>query len=84
MIGFDPDFSTIFDDIYFKKRDISKKHSNLELRHAINRSTNKAKSKDTKRGSVSNLEIAKRKIVIDKTTLRVSYFFILANIVIYC
>jgi len=48
MVGFDPDFSTLFDDIYFEKRGISRKHSNPELRHAIN-STNKVKSKDTKK-----------------------------------
>lgn len=61
MVGFDPDFSTVFDDIYFEKRGISRKHSNLELRNAINRSTDKAKSKGTKKKKRKQSRDSKKK-----------------------
>jgi len=61
MVGFDPDFSTVFDDIYFEKRGISSKHSIPELRPAINRSTNKTKSIGAKKKKRKQSRDSKKK-----------------------
>ncbi|MDM5309709.1 hypothetical protein [Peribacillus frigoritolerans] len=62
MVGFSPDFSAVFDDIYFEKRGITRKHSNPELRqNAINKSTSKAKSKGAKKKKRNQSRDSKKK-----------------------
>ncbi|OHR72162.1 hypothetical protein HMPREF3291_22445 [Bacillus sp. HMSC76G11] len=60
MVGFDPDYSTVFDEIYFEKRGISRK-TNSELGQAVNRSTTKAKNKGTKKNKRKQSRDSKRK-----------------------
>ncbi|TLS36791.1 hypothetical protein [Pseudalkalibacillus caeni] len=61
MVGFAPDFSTIFDDIYFEKRGISRKQSNQELRPAIYKSTKKVTNKGTKKKKRKQSRDSKKK-----------------------
>lgn len=62
FFGFDPDFATVFDEIYFEKKGITRKHSNPELRqNAINKSTSKAKRKGAKKKKRNQSRDSKKK-----------------------
>ncbi|MGX5623673.1 hypothetical protein [Bacillus cereus] len=59
MVGFSPDFSTIFDEIYFEKRGLTRELPNPEL--ILNKNTNKEKSKIAKKKKRKQSRNSKKK-----------------------
>ncbi len=59
MVGFHPDFSTIFDEIYFEKRGITRIHPSPELKQ--NKNNSKANKKDSKKKKRKQSRESKKK-----------------------
>lgn len=62
IVGFDPDFSTVFDEIYFEKRGIISKYPQPKLQQGMSKkSTNGLKRKDIKKSKRKQSKESKKR-----------------------
>lgn len=61
MIAFDPDYSSVFDEIYFEQRGITRKHPNRKIKYEVKSDANKTKSKRMKKRKQKQSKNSKRK-----------------------